>query len=138
MHKIVLMCGSHPRHMAIANALWLAKRLVALVIEERESFTPAPTQRLSDRDKKNFIHHFQKRDECEQKHFGDIDSSLITNSVPTLRTSKENLNSAQTSEFLSKHAAGNLLTTYGEDRKCLNLDFFRQSIQYSWRTFAVV
>lgn len=99
--------------MAIANALWLAKRLVALVIEERESFIPAQPQRLSDRDKKNFIHHFQKRDECEQKHFGDIDSSLITNSVPTLRTSKENLNSAQTSEFLSKHAAGNLLTTYG-------------------------
>lgn len=113
MPKIVLMCGSHPRHLAIANVLWQAKKLAALVIEEREAFIPSPPERLSERDKKNFIHHFQKRDECEKKYFGDIDSVPITNDVPTLRTAKENLNSAQTCDFISQHADGNLLITYG-------------------------
>ena len=47
--QVSFMCGSHPRHLYVANELYKAGFLKALVIEKRESFNPSGfLQHLSD------------------------------------------------------------------------------------------
>lgn len=112
MEKIVLMCGSHMRHMGIAHELYKCNRLAALVVEEREEFIPEPPSELSKHDKQNFVMHFKKRDEAEKKYFGNIDYEKIQRDVPTLRISKEELNSEKVIKFI-KDANANMLISYG-------------------------
>ncbi|MGN1281938.1 MAG: hypothetical protein ACI4UM_08575, partial [Succinivibrio sp.] len=108
--KIVLMCGSHSRHLYVANKLFAANRLEALVIEEREDFVPMPNPEWNKHYQELFIHHFKERATAEKNFFGDSDK-LIPD-VPVLRVSRANLNSAQTVSFL-KNYTGNFLISYG-------------------------
>ena len=111
-NSIIFMCGSHMRHLYIAEKLMKEDRLAALVIEEREDFIPMPPEHLSQRDKNNFILHFQERDRAENKYFGDVDKEAILERVPVLFVKEENLNSRETVDFIKKHPA-NMLLTYG-------------------------
>lgn len=112
MTKIILMCGSHMRHMGIANELYKCGRLGAMVIEEREDFMPEPPAGLIEHDRQNFIMHFKKRDEAEMKYFGNIDFEKMQQDVPTLRVSKEELNSEKVINFI-KNVDADMLISYG-------------------------
>lgn len=111
-NKIVFMCGSHMRHMYIADKLRQEGRLAALVIEEREELFPEPPERLGEKDKELFIHHFTKREETEKKFFGHVNREELLESVPVLRITKEELNSDKNIEFL-RQFKDNFLITYG-------------------------
>ena len=111
-HKAILMCGSHMRHMYIAEKLYKEDRLAALVIEEREEFVPTPDDNLCQRDKENFILHFAKRDEAEKKFFGKVNIEEIKKNVPTYNVTKDTLNNSETIDFLKKYDS-NFLLTYG-------------------------
>lgn len=111
-NKVVLMCGSHMRHLYIAEKFLKEDRLAALVIEEREDFVPQPPEELCQRDKDNFILHFAKRDEAEQKFFGGVDREKLLSSVPVLQIQMEELNSEKTIAFIKK-ANADMLVTYG-------------------------
>lgn len=110
-NKVVLMCGSHMRHLYVAEELFKADRLAALVIEEREEFVPQPPQELKQRDKDNFIWHFAERDRAEQTFFGNKDDGLFEG-IPYIRIPKEELNSATVINFI-KQADASMLITYG-------------------------
>lgn len=110
--KIVFMCGSHMRHLYIAETLYKEGCLAALVIEKREDFVPQPPEHLQQRDKDNFVLHFAERDKAETKFFGSVDAEKLLNSVPVLQVSIEELNSQRTVEFLKK-AQADMLVTYG-------------------------
>ena len=56
--QVSFMCGSHPRHLYVANELYKAGFLKALVIEKRESFNPRPNPTWSDKDKELFIKYY--------------------------------------------------------------------------------
>lgn len=109
------MCGSHIRHLYIAERLFQEERLAALVVEKREEFIPQPDESLSQRDKQNFILHFAERDRAEKKFFGETVSERLFTSVPTLHVELEELNSNQTLEFIKSHDA-DMLLTYGVHR----------------------
>lgn len=110
--RIVLMCGSHMRHLYIAEKLYKEDRLAGLVIEKREEFLPQPPANLSQRDKDNFVLHFTERDKAERKFFGGVDADEILKNVPVLEVTMAELNSEKTIEFV-KNANADMLITYG-------------------------
>lgn len=111
-NKVLFMCGSHMRHLFIAEKLYKEGRLAGLVIEEREAFVPKPAEHLSQRDKDNFIWHFKERDRAEQKFFGNVKKQDILENVPLLKVDMQTLNDAKTVEFIKKCNA-DILVTYG-------------------------
>lgn len=111
-NKVIFMCGSHMRHLYIAEKFLKEGRLAGLVIEEREEFLPQPPENLVQRDKDNFILHFAKRDEAEREFFGNVERETLLASVPVLHTTMEELNSQKTIEFI-KSVDADMLLTYG-------------------------
>lgn len=131
MKKVVFMCGSHRRHLYIANELGKFGRLAGLVIEKREDFVPVPPDDLSERDRNNFIHHFEERDKAETKFFSNVDVDALLNSTPHISVSKEDLNGSRTIAFLEE-IQPDYLFSYGVhlisdtiiglfDNRCFNL-----------------
>lgn len=110
--KVIFMCGSHPRHLYIANKLYENGYLEALVMEEREDFVPQPPEGLIERDRNNFIKHFAERDLAEKKYFQGISYDELLNNVDILHTDWESLNSPATISFIKKHSA-DFLFSYG-------------------------
>lgn len=110
--KVIFMCGSHRRHLYIAERLWKEGRLVALIVEEREEFVPEPPANLRERDRKNFVHHFAERDRAERKFFEHVEKEKLLGSVPVYYVTKENLNDEATIQFIKEHPA-EMLLTYG-------------------------
>ena len=111
-NRIVLMCGSHLRHIYVASALLNIGRLAALVIEERESFVPQPDPSWIPHYQELFRHHFEKREYCEKKYFRSVDLETIANRVSTLRVQTKELNEKKTIDFLSEHKDC-ILLSYG-------------------------
>jgi folate-dependent phosphoribosylglycinamide formyltransferase PurN len=98
--KIILLTGSHPRHLFLAQSLYQEGLLGGLLIETRGSFVPAPDARLSDRDRAHFIRHFKDREESEEKAFGKIDADNFSG-IPLLEATKEELNSPEIRSWIS-------------------------------------
>lgn len=111
-NKVIFMCGSHMRHLYIADKLYKEGRLAGLVMEEREEFVPKPDVHLTQRDKDNFIRHFAERDRAEKKFFGGVNKQEMIKNVPVLNVSRETLNDAATVEFI-KNCNAEMLFTYG-------------------------
>jgi hypothetical protein len=110
--KVVFMCGSHPRHLYIADVLNRNGRLAALVVEKREEFVPEPDNHLDDHYKKLFIRHFENRQISEDKYFGMVNSNLIRETVPVMDITQDELNTEKTEKFLSNYS-NCILLSYG-------------------------
>lgn len=110
--QVSFMCGSHPRHLYVANELYKAGFLKALVIEKRESFNPRPNPTWSDKDKELFINHFKIREESENLFFCGVDITSLKNNVPFLEVTMNDLNSENTLRFLNDNKS-DILLTYG-------------------------
>lgn len=120
---VVFMCGSHPRHLYIADILNRNARLAALVVEKREEFVPEPDKHLDSHYKELFIRHFENRKKSEDKFFGKVDSDFIRKSVPVMDITHDELNSEKTETFLSNFSDC-ILLSYGIhklDNSILNL-----------------
>lgn len=112
MKKVVLLCGSHPRHLYVANELLKQNMLAGMVMEIRESFEPIPPAGLTELDKENFILHFNRRAESENRFFKKTDPALFKEHIPFLEVNLEELNSDKTYEFV-KSLKADLMISYG-------------------------
>ena len=110
--KVIFVCGSHPRHCYIAKNLFEANMLAGIIIEEREEFTPSPPDGLKNIDRENFIRHFKKRNEAENKFFSNVNINAILKETPHLKTDIEQLNGPATIDFINKINA-DFLFSYG-------------------------
>ena len=108
--KIVLLTGSHPRHFYVANKLLQTGHIVGHLIEQREVFVPQPPNGLLVVDRENFIRHFKERDESEHRFFKEY--ATLNHDVNTLNVSREQLNSAETIDWIQSFDA-DLLISYG-------------------------
>jgi folate-dependent phosphoribosylglycinamide formyltransferase PurN len=106
--KVTFLTGSHPRHAAIARALFDAGHLHSLVIEQRKPHIPSPPEELSDELKTLFNLHFTKRQIAEEKFFPTSDLP----DVPTLKISLDELNSEKVHSFINK-SKPELMISYG-------------------------
>lgn len=106
--KVVFMAGSHPRHAAMARALYSTGALAGLIIEKRDEHVPTAPDNLEPGLKKLFDLHFAKRAEAEDKFFGEG----ILPDVEIMNVTQEALNDAPTQDFIKKHQP-DLLLSYG-------------------------
>ena len=97
--RIVWIGGDHPRHLYYANRIHASYPIVAAIIEQRGEMVPQPPAQLTDHDKANFERHFTNRDEAEHAYFG----RQALPDIPILQTSKEDLNSVRSVEYLREH-----------------------------------
>ncbi|SOB91361.1 formyl transferase-like protein [Ureibacillus xyleni] len=96
--RVLLLTGSHPRHLYLVNKLMELDIVAAHVMEVRESFVPNPPEHLEEIDRENFIRHFADRDEAENRHFEG--HTEVLGQVPTLKVSLQELNSEETIKWV--------------------------------------
>ncbi|MCP4588298.1 formyltransferase family protein [Pseudoalteromonas sp.] len=111
--SVVFICGSHPRHAYIARQIASTGHLSYLIIEQREAHLPTPDSSLSKDLKDLFNHHFSERERIENVFFGKLEWP----DVPILSVSKDELNSSNVIDIISRYAKS-LLLSYG----CHKLD----------------
>lgn len=125
--KILLLTGSHPRHLYLVNKLAKLGIVAAQVIEKRGAFIPQTPANLEQVDRENFIRHFAERDEAEHRHFQCNDT--INFDIPTLEVSKSTLNSEKTIDWV-KAQSFDLAISYGVHM--LSKELLEVMPEHSW------
>ncbi|MFJ7735964.1 formyltransferase family protein [Lysinibacillus sp. NPDC097287] len=125
--KLLLLTGSHPRHLYLVNKMAELGIVAAHIIEIRGSFVPTPPIGLEDIDRENFIRHFSDRDEAEHSHFAG--NEHINVEIPTLKVSMQNLNSPETMEWVATQQF-DLAISYGVHK--LSNELLSVMPEHSW------
>lgn len=108
--KVLLLTGSHPRHLYIVNQLIQLGCVIGHVMEIREDFVPLPPVGLEQLDRDNFIRHFVEREKSEQAFFSGNETVLDT--IPTLKVNINQLNSRETIDWIKEFNA-DIMISYG-------------------------
>ena len=69
--KILIISGSHSRHLFVHQAILNSDLECAAIVMERESPLPRPPKGIRNEDRKNFIHHFVM-ESCIHYKYGSI------------------------------------------------------------------
>ena len=97
--RILLLSGSHSRHLFVHQAVLETGAECAAIVMERENVVPNPPARLALQDQNNFRRHFKERYDVEQQVFGSLDAAAVFSGRETLRCSPSELNSQRTADF---------------------------------------
>lgn len=125
--RVLLLTGSHPRHLYVVNKLVSLGVVAAHVMEVREEFIPTPPSNLEETDRENFMRHFSDRDEAENRHFAGHDAVL--ENVKTLEVTHASLNSEETIEWV-KSQQFDLAISYGVHM--LSKELLEVMPEHSW------
>jgi folate-dependent phosphoribosylglycinamide formyltransferase PurN len=106
--KVILLCGDHPRHFAIARAIQETGMLSAIGFELREAAVPLVPQGLDSHLEELYRRHFLDRQQAELNHFGATGGI----SVPRLEFAPDQVNSEQVRSFV-REAGADILISYG-------------------------
>ena len=112
MSKICLITGDHPRHKHLAKVLISTGKVCSWVIEERENFTPIPSNYLEKDLNFLFKYHFSERKRIETEVFADSTKADKEVEVPIYIVNLKNLNNLQTVNFIKKNSPS-LVISYG-------------------------
>ena len=72
--KAILISGSHNRHLFVHSAVAEIFDDILLIIMRREDENPQPPKGLVEKDRQNFIRHFNERSLAETRAFITKDS----------------------------------------------------------------
>ncbi len=112
--KIVIISGSHPRHLYVVNKMLETGLVVGLVLMQREQMVEDTPEFLSLHIKKLYEKHFRLRAEMEDKYFGQTEITQIMGDVPLLKIPRTNLNDVKVEKFIRKVGA-DCIFSYGPD-----------------------
>ena len=70
MIRLLAIGGNHSRHLYVFNEIHKKFPLAGFLMEGREMMLPLPPEGVPEGDRKNFIRHFQRREEAERQYFG--------------------------------------------------------------------
>ncbi len=112
--KIVVICGSHPRHLFVVKEVINTGLVAGVVLMKREEMIHVTPRGLSKDLTELYEHHFRLRNEMEEKYFEGIDKSLFIGRIPILEINREELNSIKVEEFI-KNVGADCLFSYGPD-----------------------
>lgn len=120
--KVIMIAGSHPRHMHIANILAAQSMLSGIVMEKREKMIRDIPDYLNQNERALYEKHFDLRMEAEEKYF---DTKITPESleVPFLEVERKELNSEAIYKFIKSRNA-EVLISYGPgllDQKIIGL-----------------
>lgn len=95
--KILLICGSHRRHLYFVNRIQKDFEVAGCSLVQREEIVPEVPKNITRLDKNNFIRHFNDRIEAEKKYFGDPEISK----TKILKIKPSELNSRKSARFVT-------------------------------------
>jgi folate-dependent phosphoribosylglycinamide formyltransferase PurN len=112
--NIVLMTGTHTRHLFLARAVARSGLLGGIIFEERESHVPEPPAGLPDATRTLFVKHFADRAEAEARMLGADEATVnaALRGVEIARVSTEELNGPKSWSLLDR-LRPDLLLSYG-------------------------
>ncbi len=110
--KLVMVSGSHPRHLHVVKKVAETGCLAGVVLMRRENMILDIPEGMDSSLTELYRHHFQLRLDMEEKYFGYFDPGAFINSVDHLIVDDEELNSPNVEEYL-KRIQPDWLLAYG-------------------------
>lgn len=110
--RLLLIVGSHQRHLWFAENLAERFNVVGLLAMPREDQIPETPDNTSTHDSKNFVKHFLRRREVEEHLFNTHPQLLAA--LPTLRIERNALNSFGVVNFVQS-ARPDACIVFGSD-----------------------
>ena len=101
--KVLLLIGNHPRHRFLVEPIFKIYSNIKCIVMDRESYLTGPNYRyVNNKEKKLIQKHFKIRFEKERDVFGTNDIYSITASENIKKVSKENSNSNEIVNYVTK------------------------------------
>lgn len=95
--RLLVITGSHRRHVWFTSGLAERFEIVGLIAMPREGSVPRAPEGTSAHDRANFDRHFRVRDEVEAASFGDDRTTFA--SFPTLEIRRDELSGSRVADF---------------------------------------
>lgn len=112
--KLVMIIGSHPRHMYLASEVAKTGLLAGLVIQKREPMIGEAKLELSKELQELYDYHFKLRADMEDKYFGHIRKEALVSDIPSIDVLPSELNGKKTISFI-KDINADTIVSYGPD-----------------------
>jgi methionyl-tRNA formyltransferase len=103
--KILILSGSHSRHLYVHQAVLNSGAECAAIVMEREGVIPRSPSGIDKKSKENFTKHFDMRYEIESEAYGNLQPDKIFSNIPVLMCNSESLNSQKSVDFARKFSA---------------------------------
>lgn len=112
--KVVVVSGSHPRHLYVVNKLLETGFVAGVVLMKREEMILEVPEGIKGHTRELYIQHFNLRMEMESLYFGESSIINASESIPVLEIERDELNSIKVEQFIRKIGA-DCLFSYGPD-----------------------
>ena len=109
--KILMIAGSHPRHLYVVRKVAATGHLVGVVFMMREKLNCDVPEDIEPDLVQLYRHHFDLRAEMEDKYFGEVDEEFIR-SINHIFVDPTELNGRIVGDFIQKSGA-EMLISYG-------------------------
>ena len=100
--KLLLFSGNHSRHIFFHEQLIKNFNVAGIVCMYREKQLLDVPKGIKDLDKKNFIRHFEERNDIEFSSYGDLNEDYFEGKAPLLKVFPKELNSFKVLDFIKK------------------------------------
>jgi folate-dependent phosphoribosylglycinamide formyltransferase PurN len=95
--RYLVIGGDHPRHLYYINSIVEHCNVVGAILEKREFFLPKPPSGIDEKDRLNFVKHFENREKYELEHFG---RDITTPQCPILNVLENDLSASNSVNFI--------------------------------------
>lgn len=112
--RIVIISGSHPRHLYVIEKMLQTGQVVGIVLMQRENMIQEAPFNIDAHTKELYEKHFKLRVEMEDKYFEKKDIRDLKIDVPVLTIPREELNDYKVESFINS-VSGNCIFSYGPD-----------------------
>ena len=113
--RLALVCGTHPRHLFVANKIIESGFVAGIVIMKREDMVDDSPTEMKGHLRDLYLHHFELRASMEEKYFGNmIPEDIKKCDIPVLEIERSLLNSEKVEQFI-KSVGADCLFSYGPD-----------------------
>lgn len=112
--RLVIISGSHPRHLYVVNRMIETGLVAGLVLMRREQMIESVPSFLTQHIKELYEKHFRLRAEMEDGYFGQTDVMQIRGKVPIQEIARTELNDIKVEKFI-KEVRADCIFSYGPD-----------------------
>lgn len=112
--KILLISGSHPRHLYVHKKILEFYKDCSAIIMERESVLPEPPSNVTNRDRKLFVRHFDDRHKIEASVYGELSIAQVFRDTPHRVCKASDLNGRENADF-ARHFNADIAIIFGPD-----------------------
>ncbi len=127
--RLVVICGSHPRHLYVVQRIAETGMVVGIVYMKREKMINNTPDNLSGHIRELYVHHFKLRLDMEDEYFGSLTVSNVSSGIPVLQIERTELNDTKVEKFI-RDVSADCLFSYGPD-------LFKENIINSVNGFAL-